>query len=322
MTHQDYRNLLILSGYDELDEDARLLLQSHIDLCTECRAENERLQRFRALATAHRPAVVSEEMLLQARRERRTTAAMRIERRLSLGSIFDGLLASPLRASIAGCAVMIMGIGIGYFAFGPDQHMNGRLPSEFGRARVIDGSTGPAAMQVQNLRFVKRDAATGEVEVEFDAVAPFSVKGNVNDENIQRILARALVSETNTGMRLRAVSMISDPTSRRSDVDLSVKNALISALKYDGNLGVRNEALAVLRNYLPDEDAMKAIVYVLNHEKNTGLRIAAINSLDLRKFSGQKPSQEVLQALKTAVASEENNYIRIRAQETLREVQQ
>jgi hypothetical protein len=322
MTHQDYKNLLVLSGYDELDEDTRLLLQSHLDACIECRKEKERLEKFRELATVHRPTVLSEEMLLQARRERRVSAALRNERGRSFESIFGGLFVSPLRSAVAGVVLLIVGLGVGFFAFRSSDHENRRMPLEFGLARISDDSPEPSAMRIQNLRFIRRDVKTGEVEVEFDAVAPISVKGNVDDENIQRILARALVSESNTGMRLRAASMISDPTSRRSDVDQNVKIALISALKYDENLGVRKEALAVLRNYLPDDDAMGAIVYVLNHEKNTGLRIAAINSLDMTKFSGRKPSQEILQGLKTAVASEENNYIRIRTQEALKEVQQ
>jgi hypothetical protein len=137
------------------------------------------------------------------------------------------------------------------------------------------------------------------------------------------VLARALVSDQNAGVRLRAVNMIGTQKQTHTPVlDADVKTALITALLHDRNLGVRNEALNVLKNYLPDSIIVRAFLGVLANEKNTGLKITAINSLDLSKYGNQPMNREILDMFKNKAQSDDNNYIRIRAKLALQEVQQ
>jgi hypothetical protein len=105
-------------------------------------------------------------------------------------------------------------------------------------------------------------------------------------------------------------------------LDADVKAALITALLHDRNLGVRKEALNVLSNYLPDPVIVRAFLSVLASEKNTGLKIKAINSLDLSKYENQPVNREILDMFKNKAQSDDNNYIRIRAKAALQEVQQ
>jgi hypothetical protein len=148
----------------------------------------------------------------------------------------------------------------------------------------------------------------------------------VNEEHVQKVLARALVSDQNAGTRLRAVNMIGTHTGQRQNrvpgFDAEVKSALVSALLHDRNLGVRKEALSVLRNYLPDPVVVRAFLNVLANEKNTGLKIAAINSLDLTTYENQPVNREILEMFKNKAQSDDNNYIRIKAKTALQEVQQ
>jgi hypothetical protein len=101
-----------------------------------------------------------------------------------------------------------------------------------------------------------------------------------------------------------------------------VKTALITALLHDKNLGVRKEALNVLKNYLPDSVIVRAFLGVLANEKNTGLKITAINSLDLSKYENQPMNREILEMFRNKAQSDDNNYIRIKAKAALQEVQQ
>jgi len=148
----------------------------------------------------------------------------------------------------------------------------------------------------------------------------------VNDENIQKVLARALVSNQNAGVRLRALNMIGTQSEQKQigipELDAEVKNALITALLHDRNLGVRKEAINVLKNYLPDPVIVRAFLAVLANEKNTGLKITVINSLDLTKYENQPMSREILDMFKNKAQSDDNNYIRIKAKLALQEVQQ
>jgi hypothetical protein len=107
-----------------------------------------------------------------------------------------------------------------------------------------------------------------------------------------------------------------------SGLDADVKSALISALLHDKNLGVRKEAINVLKNYLPDPVIVRAFLGVLANETNTGLKITAINSLDMSKYENQPMSREIVDMLKNKAQSDDNNYIRIRAKLALQEVQQ
>ena len=236
--------------------------------------------------------------------------------------MLDGILAPPLQAVLGGAAILVIGIIVGYFVL--------KVPSE--KNLLMRQTTfAPSAMeagksQITNIRFLDRNTQNGEVEFTFESVTPVRIHGNINDENVQKVLARALVSDQNAGVRLRAVNMIGTQTEQKQTgapvLDVDVKTALITALLHDRNLGVRNEALNVLKNYLPDPVIVRALLNVLANEKNTGLKITAINSLDLSKYENQPVNREILDMFKHKAQSDDNNYIRIRAKLALQEVQQ
>ena len=91
--------------------------------------------------------------------------------------------------------------------------------------------------QITNIRFLDRNTQNGDVEFTFETITPVHIRGNVNDENVQKVLARALVSDQNAGIRLRAVNMIGTQTEQKQigtpGLDAEVKTALITALLHD-----------------------------------------------------------------------------------------
>jgi HEAT repeat protein len=170
-----------------------------------------------------------------------------------------------------------------------------------------------------NLQFSQTRSPDGEIDFTFDAVTPVHLKGNINDEKIQAVLAHALVTEQNPGVRLRSVNMLAAQAEQLNPPDPKVKGALVSALKTDENPAVRREALRVLKGFPFDQQIREAFLYVLVHDKNPGLRIAAINSLDSARVQTREAGPDLLEVLKEKMHSDNNNYVRIRAKEVLKE---
>jgi hypothetical protein len=325
MKHKQFEEWLQLSLYHELSEQEQTVLNDHLGTCERCRNELHELKKIHATLAHYRPAALREPLLQDARRSLRVriqTDAEKISIWTKVEGMLDGILAPPLQVALGGAAILVIGIIVGYFVL--------KVPSEknllMRQTTFASSAMEVGESQITNIRFLDRNTQNGEVEFTFESVTPVRIHGNINDENVQKVLARALVSDHNAGVRLRAVNMIGTQTEQKQIgapvLDVDVKSALITALLHDRNLGVRNEALNVLKNYLPDPVIVRALLNVLANEKNTGLKITAINSLDLSKYENQPMNREILDMFKHKAQSDDNNYIRIRAKLALQEVQQ
>jgi hypothetical protein len=283
------------------------------------------MKKFAAVIAQHRPVAVPESFLQDARRDLRALLEVEKGRRTLLERIkdaVDDLLAPRWQVALGGIAALAVGILAGYFMFRSSPEKS--LPAQ--QAGSLSPLMEAGESQIANVRFIDRNAQTGDVDFTFETTTPVRIRGNVKDENVQKVLARALVSDQNAGVRLRAVNLIGDQAEQRQagspELDTEIKAALITALLHDPNLGVRKEALQVLRHYLPDPVIVRAFLSVLANEKSTALKIAAINSLDLSKYENQPIGEEIQAMLKNKVQSDDNNYIRIKAKTALQEIQQ
>ena len=325
MKHKQFEEWLQLSLYNELSEQEQTVLDNHLMTCERCRIELNELKEMHATLAHHRPIAIQESLLQDARRNLRLRIQTDAEQKslwTKLKGILDGFLTPPLQVALGGVATLVMGILVGYFVFKTPSEKN--LPLR--QAAFASSAMEAGESQITNIRFIDRNTQNGDVEFTFETITPVRIRGNVNDENVQKVLARALVSDQNAGVRLRAVNMIGTQTEQKQAgapvLDTEVKAALITALLHDRNLGVRKEALNVLKNYLPDPIIVRAFLSVLANETNTGLKITVINSLDLSKYENQPVNREILDMFKNKAQSDDNNYIRIRAKLALQEVQQ
>ncbi|HVN49108.1 MAG TPA: zf-HC2 domain-containing protein [Bacteroidota bacterium] len=322
MKHQRYKEWLQLSLYQELNEHERSLLNDHLDGCPECREELNRLQKFHAIVEQYEPQMISEHELANARRSFRIRLHEFIEHPSWIRKVFAGIkkiFPVPVRFALGSVAILAASMVAGYVMF--------RSPAEktfsIQPASMVQASYSSGEIQIANVKFDERDEQSGNVDFTFDAISPMHVHGNINDEHVQKILARALLNEQNPGMRLRTVDMIGSRTEQKPNLmNAEVKAALIAILKHDPNPGVRKQALEVLSNYLPDTAVTRAFLYVLANEKNTGLVINAINLLDVSKFEHYPISNELQQFLQHKVQSEGNQYVKIKATAALQEMQQ
>jgi hypothetical protein len=322
MKHQHYKERLQLSLYQELNEYEQSSLNDHLAGCPECREELNRLQKFHDTLEQYQPRVVTENELGNARRSFRIRLHEFVEHPSALQKVIEGVgkfFPVPVRLALGGAAILAVGVFAGSMYFkSPAEKTLSLQP-----ASLMQPSYSSGEIQITNVKFDERDERTGNVEFTFDAISPMHVRGNINDEHVQKILARALLNEQNPGMRLRTVDMIGSQTEQTPNLmNAEVKAALIATLKHDPNPGVRKQALEVLSNYLPDTAVTRAFLYVLANERNTGLVINAINLLDVSKFEHHPISNELQTFLQHKAQADGNQYVKIKATAALQEMQQ
>ena len=315
MNHQQFREMLPLFAYEELESNDKRLVAEHLENCAVCRKELSEIQLLHS-TLGKKTIEPAQDLLMEARRDLRV--ALRNER--NHVSFWERLkerfpVVVPDFAQVAGAlATLAIGVFIGYIAFGhgPVDQAGGTKPFP----RNIGPLVGGENTQISNIRFLDSNESDGHVEFTFDAVKPMRIKGNINDPQVQQFLSYALVSEQNPGVRLHAVSAFAAHDAKMPDPQ--VKQALISTLKSDDNMGVRKEALEVLQKFPMDEAIKQSFLYVLVHDKNAGMRVAAIKCLE----SQQKIDNDVVSVLRQKIQSDDNDYIRLKARDVLQEVKE
>lgn len=318
MKKEEYSEWMLLSLYGELGSDEQELLEAYLKKHPEARKEFRELQKFHTMVKDHTAPATEGSLLDEARAGLRE--ALRGERKKVPFMVRLRRFSSEfLRPSFAlsGAGMLLCGLLIGYGIFAPHAAEQG-----FVLQPALDRSAEESPTEVTNVRFIDSDASDGEVEFEFDAVAPVHVKGRVDDPQIQRLLTHALLNESNAGVRISSMNAISGQADKSAVPDTSIRSALILAVTKDPNPGVRREALRVLQRFPFDASVRDALLHVIAKDANSGLRVAAINALEMMKMDGTKFDETTVNALKEQIKKEQNNYIRNRAVNLVKEVYQ
>ena len=305
----------LLYLYSEMTAEEQHEIENKINTSKEYRDEYERLKKFHSFITTQTQAEVSEKVLNDARRQLRVTLAEeRSKKSLSviITSTIDRIrnLVSPQFAYALGTvAALAIGIFIGS-TFSRSSHVASQSALQ---------SESAEQSRIANVQIIENGTANGEVELSYESVTPVRVRGNVNDAQIQKILAYTLLNENNPGVRLRTVSTMETQLETKHATEPAIKSALIQALKKDDNPGVRREALRVLQQFSFDTEIQDAVLYTLLHDTNSGIRVVAINVLANAKLNGASFDANVKQTLKHIQEKEKNNYVRIRTASFIQE---
>lgn len=307
MNHRKYREWLELSFYDELSESERAELERHLIECEECRGFGEEATKLRAAVAHHRRLSMSHQLLMDARRQVR----LALDEEAKPSPLWERIIEPIYRISFSGVAMLVVGFIAGYLTFAAPRI-----------AAVVTGKDAAVAdldrdTQVMNVRFTDADASDGEIEFTYDAVRPGRIKGKIDDPKVQNVLAQALINEKNPGVRLRSVNALAEQTEPLQSAEL--RQALLAAMTSDPNPAVRKEALGLVQKLPFDQEIKDAVLYVLQHDDNAGVRIAAITSLDKFKDQVALKDTEVLKVLKDKIQKDDNNYIRLIARNFLEE---
>jgi hypothetical protein len=318
MKKEEYQELMYLSIYGELTDDEQALLDAYLKKYPEQKKEFEQVRKFGAFVSDNTSSNTAEVLLPEARTQLRS--ALRKERngKTIFGKIVNdiGTFFQP-KLALGGIGALSLGLLIGYCSFSPSITEQGLVFQP-----VKNETSAPEETRIDNIRFIDADASDGEIEFEFEAVAPMRLKGKVDDPEIQKVLTHALLNESNAGIRLKTMNAIALRTDEKRAADPVIKSALISSLKNDGNPGVRREALRVLQQFEFDNEIRDAVLQVLIHDANSGIRVAAINALEIAKLDGEKFDSSVATLLKQQIKTEQNSYIRNRAATLVKEIYQ
>jgi hypothetical protein len=321
MKHTISKQQLLFYVADEVSESGRKKIDQHLRRCASCRKEVEELRSMHSFLSEHKPAeddATLTEMrraVLRSIRSDKPAVSIMDSLRHFLGFAEGSSLRPALSFVALGCLAFVMGFSLSGEA---DVETNLFAPiayDPYGGSSTESDDMSDA--QVANVTILSKNDETGAIDFEFEAIFRSRVSGNMKDPAIQSILARALISSQNPGVRLRAVNAFSDASAEQTREIM--KKSLISAVLYDDNHGVRLEALKALQAYMPDSAATSAVVHVLTDETNASLKIAAINTLDLSKYVDGKERDQLSAVLKDRSLNDENNYIRIKAKAALQE---
>lgn len=308
MKCEEARDTMPLFLYGELPLDEEEKLELHVDECPECRdALGKQKAVFQALDAAR--LVPSEELLEDCRAELRA----RIEHEAAVPSV---------RAEHAGGGFwdkLRQGFTI-HFHFAPGWAQVGgavaMLALGFAAARMTPGTLGggfnsagvaPGPM-TSRVRYVEPTEG-GRVQIVLDETRQRVLSGSLEDQSIQRLLMDAAKDPSDAGLRVESVDLL-----KNRPQSAEVRGALLYALQHDPNAGVRLKALDGLKEFANDPETRQTLTQVLLKDDNPGVRTQVIDLLI------QHRSDSMVGVLQELMNKENNDYIRMRCQKALNEM--
>jgi hypothetical protein len=297
------RENITLHVYGELADDARHELEQHVARCADCAAELKAEQEFHALLSEEREAEPTPNLLAASRmklQEALETAEQGgFWRRLAFdpANWLRQVKFSPALAS----AILILGFAGG---LGTSYEVFDHQPS----APSTPKTAAPAEASITGIQSITQEPGTNQIDIKYNTVSTLETQGSLNDQRIQQLLLFAARNNYNSGVRMDSVDLLT----KKPDV-LQVRDALIYALQYDTNPGVRLKALDGLGSFVKDDVQVRdAVLQALVSDSNPGVRTEAMRLIEPVKADGS-----VRGVLMTLAAKDQSQYIKSQARTML-----
>jgi hypothetical protein len=303
MTCDSVSKLIPLYFYGELTPDEEDRVEDHLHECAECTSALAR-QRTLAAALDERQTEVPLLLLEDCRMDLMAAiqgGAPRLEKSSkgpwalfleAMSATFTGL--NRLQRPVGAVAL----IALGFLA----SRFTGGNPS----AALAPGSS-PADEVFATVRSVRPDNA-GRVQIAFDETRRRTVSGSMEDQNIQRLLLSG-AREQDASVRVESMGLLKSRTGSGE-----VRDELLNAVVNDANVGVRLEALKGLKPLLGDPAVRKALLQVLRADDNPAVRKEVVDVLVAQR------DDSMVSALQNVYQKEDNNYIRLKLQKALKDM--
>jgi hypothetical protein len=174
---------------------------------------------------------------------------------------------------------------------------------------------GPA--EIANISSIVRQPNSQMVEVRYNQVVPQRIQGSLNDPSIRQLLMLASEDSASAGVRDDSVGLLADECrAGHSCQATGIRDALMVALRYDKNAGVRQKALEGLEPYVAQDVRVRdAVLEALMNDSDARIRTAAINIL-----LPVEGDTSVRQVLHTVANSDHNPEIRTVSRQALSRV--
>jgi hypothetical protein len=300
---------IALFAYGELPDDQFHALEGHLATCKQCQEEFaavQALQQAMALAPVPEP---SPNLLAQARLRLeealdsmpRTSWLMRVQQSMFRGASMLG------RAPVAASLLLLLGLGSG--SWGGYQYA---ARTQKPLAPLPAPVEGPG--KIANISSIVREPNTENVEVHFNRLVPETAQGSLDDKQIRQLLLLGAENQVNPGVAQKSVSLLADECEAGHQCDDgSIRKALLVALRYDKNNGVRLRALNGLKPYVAEDSRVRdGVLEALMNDADPTVRSRAIELL--QPVEADSSVQEVLH---TVASEDDNPHIRTVSQEVL-----
>ena len=297
--------------YGELDSEDEERFEQHLEGCALCRGEIERARSVsRALGAR---ALDPDPRLLT---ECRVELIRAVERSAAPGARgwLQRFSLSPAPHPAVGLRRLAFAaamVALGFLA--ATVTLRGPLGTKLRMGQeplqVSEAGLFPPAETFSTVRSVQPDPVSGRVRIGLEETRRHFISGSLDDEQVQRLLLAAAADQANSGLRAESIGILKD----RSRSTL-VRQMLLEALSGDPNPGVRLNALDGLKSCAGDVQVRRALATALLTDQNPGVRVEVIEVLT------QHPDDSLVGVFQNLVHRENNNYVRLRAREALRQM--
>jgi anti-sigma factor RsiW len=319
---------IVTAAYGESAAGETQELERHIAGCPECREEREELLALKQLAEAH--PVMEPDANLVAR------SRMRLEEALDalpprrwyerLGQRIMNNFASLEAAPVAACLLLAVGAGAGWLgnytlaqrrAPQATTVQIAQAPKEPAHPAAAAEAGAGAPLEIANISSIVRQPNSHRVEVRYNQMVPQRIEGSLDDPAIRQLLMLASQNSASAGVRNDSVGLLaSECRAGHSCQTAGIRDALLVALRYDKNAGVRQKALHGLEPYVSEDVRVRdAVLEALMNDGDPEIRNAAINLLE-----PVEADTSVRQVLHSVANTDRNPYIRNVSRQVLSQV--
>jgi hypothetical protein len=226
--------------------------------------------------------------------------------------------ASLQAAPVAACLLLVAGAGAGSLGgFELAQHRAARTAAVAQLAALqaaaqqsittAQGLPQPEIANVANVSSIVRQPNSGMVEVRYNQLVPQRMEGTLDNPAIRQLLMLASQNTASAGVRDNSVGlMAAECRAGHSCQPSGIRDALMVALRYDRNAGVREKALEGLEPYVAEDVRVRdAVLEALMNDNDPRIRTASINILE-----PVEADTSVRQVLHSVANTDENPHIR------------
>jgi hypothetical protein len=168
--------------------------------------------------------------------------------------------------------------------------------------------------EIASISSIVRQPNSHMVEVRYNQLVPQRLEGSLDDPAIRQLLMLASQNSASTGVRDDSVGlMAAECKAGHSCKAAGIRDALMVALRYDKNDGVRKKALEGLEPYVAEDMRVRdAVLEALMNDSDPRIRTAAINILE-----PVEGDTSVRQVLHSVANTDRNPYIRTVSRQVL-----
>jgi hypothetical protein len=270
------------SAYGELPDEQVHELERHMASCPDCETERKQLLALKVLVDAY-PVMEPDPNLAARSRQRLEEALDALPPRRwydRLGQRLFNNFASLQAAPVAACLLLLVGAGAGLLGGFQYAQRHAASAAAATQTAAPPQQSGPA--EIANISSIVRQPNSEIVEVRYNQVVPQHIEGSLHDPAIRQLLMLASQNSASAGVRDDSVGlMAAECRLGHGCTGTGIRDALMVALRYDRNAGVRQKALEGLESYVAEDVRVRnAVLEALLNDPDPRIRTTAINILE------------------------------------------